>query len=275
MEVHSPDGNIAFSAPAHPTSADTLELPTDPTVLIYSNALNMAVERLGTTLASTIGTAMANVADSMKHMTATFEKQKRQQVYSSYEDACEVGALASRSCSQDGAGGKSLSFVEVTRKREAPCSTSEGGAQYDFTVHGSKKPTNVVSSSPRHSTRSLTKWATKPDLALNSDDSPSEHSVISLEAGNVDEFDVAVQQLTTMPVLPPTSPPNGTPVDTLYNTYMEEYQPDSLVGPAVSDDLARTVNLFVDKKLSAEKLKVRRMREMLPNNIDLLMRTTN
>ena len=275
MEGHSPDRNIAFSAPAPPTSADTLEPPTDPTVLIYSNALNMAIERLGTTLASTVGTAMANVADSMKHMTAAFEKQKRRQVYSSFEDTCAVGTLASRSCSQDGAEGKSPSFVEVTHEKEAPRSTSEGGAQYDFTVHGSKKPTDVVSSSPRHSTRSLTKWATKPDLALDSDDSPSKHSVISLEAGDVDEFDVAVQQLTTMPVLPPTSHPNGTPVDTLYNTYMEEYQPDSLLGPAVSDDLVRTVNLFVDKKLSAEKLKERRMREMRPDNIDLLMRTTN
>ena len=112
-------------------------------------------------------------------MTAAFEKQKRRQVYSSYENTCAVGALASSSCSQDGSEGKSLSFVEVTRKREAPCSTSEGSAQYDFTVHGSKMPTDVVSLSPRHSTHSLTKWATKPNLALDSDDSPSKHSIIS------------------------------------------------------------------------------------------------
>ena len=31
-------------------SADTFEAPADPNVLIYSNAINMAVERLGDTL---------------------------------------------------------------------------------------------------------------------------------------------------------------------------------------------------------------------------------
>ena len=56
---------------------------------------------------------------------------------------------------------------------------------------------------------------------------------------------------------------------------MDEYQPDSVVGPCVSDDLARTVNLFYRKKLSAEKLKERRLREMRPGNVDLLLRTTN
>ena len=169
-------------------------------------------------------------------------------------------------------------FFERNREREAPRPTSEGSAQCDFKNHGSNKPTTVASLAPRHSSHSLTKWDTRNDLALDSDESPSKHSVISLEAGDIDEFDVAVQQLTTMPVLPPNSPPNPpivTPVDTLYNTYMEEYQPDSLVGPAVSDDLARTVNLFVEKKLPADKLKERRMREMRPENIDLLMRTTN
>ena len=48
-----------------------------------------------------------------------------------------------------------------------------------------------------------------------------------------------------------------------------------MVGPCVSDDLARTVNLFYGKKLSTEKLKERRLREMRPENVDLLMRTTN
>ena len=56
---------------------------------------------------------------------------------------------------------------------------------------------------------------------------------------------------------------------------MDEYQPDSVVGPCVSDDLARTVYLFYGKKLSNEKLKERWLREMQPENVDLLMRTTN
>ena len=217
MEDQSPDKNIVFSAAsASPISTEhTLEPATDPTVLIYSNAINMVVERLGNTLATTIGTAMANVADSMQHMTAAFEKQNRQQVYSSYEDTCAVGALASRSCSQDDTQGKTPSLFERTREREAPRLTSEGGAQYDFKNHGSKKPTNVASLAPRHSTHSLTKWDTKNDLALDSDESPSKHSVISFEAGDIDEFDVAVQQLTTMPVLPPNSPPNPPIVTTI------------------------------------------------------------
>ena len=40
-------------------SADTFEAPADPNVLIYSNAINMAVERLGDTLATRIGSAMS------------------------------------------------------------------------------------------------------------------------------------------------------------------------------------------------------------------------
>ena len=46
-------------------------------MLIYSNAINMAVERLGDTLATRIGSAMSTVAASMKEMTADFEKQQR------------------------------------------------------------------------------------------------------------------------------------------------------------------------------------------------------
>ena len=159
MEDQSPDKNIVFSAAsASPISTEhTLEPATDPTVLIYSNAINMAVERLGNTLATTIGTAMAKVADSMQHMTAAFEKQNRQQVYSSYEDTGAVGALASRSSSQDGAQGKTPSLFARTREREAPRPTSEGGAQCDFKNHGSNKPTTVASLASRHSSHSLTK----------------------------------------------------------------------------------------------------------------------
>ena len=40
-----------------------------------------------------------------------------------------------------------------------------------------------------------------------------------------------------------------------------------MVGPCVSDDLARTVNLFYGK--------ARRLWEMRPENVHLLMRTTN
>ena len=135
-------------------------------------------------------------------------------------------ALASRSCSQDGAKGKSSLSLAKSHERGASRSVSADGADCDFTPHG-YQPTVARS-------RSLTKWSTKPALNLDSDDSPSKHSVVSLEAGDVDEFDVAAQQLTAIPT--------GTQVDTFYNKYMEEYQPDSLVGPAIGDDLARTVN---------------------------------
>ena len=57
-------------------SADTFEATADPNVLIYSNAINMAVERLGDALATQIGSAMSTVAASMKEMTAAFEKQQ-------------------------------------------------------------------------------------------------------------------------------------------------------------------------------------------------------
>ena len=45
--------------------------------------------------------------------------------------------------------------------------------------------------------------------------------------------------------------------------------------PPLNGDLAKTINLFCDTKLSADKLKERRLREMRPENIDLFMRTTN
>ena len=68
-------------------------------MLIYSNTINMAVERLGDTLATRIGSAMSTVAASMKEMTAAFEKQQRRLQVHSSEDTCMVGALASRPCS--------------------------------------------------------------------------------------------------------------------------------------------------------------------------------
>ena len=102
------NAKIALSASSPPTSSDAFEMPTDPNVLIYSNAINMAVEMLGTNLVTQIGSDMATVADAMKEMTAAFEKQHRHlQVYSSSDDTCVVDALTSRFCSQDGAEGKS------------------------------------------------------------------------------------------------------------------------------------------------------------------------
>ena len=172
----------------------------------------MAIEMLGNTLATQIGSAMANVADSMKEMTAAFEKRhQRLQVYSSSDDTSVVGALASCSCSQDGAeGGSSLSLAK-SRKRGASHSISVDGADCEFTSHGYQPthPDKPVSSPPQHFSHSLTKWSTKPTLHLDSDDSPSKHSVISLDAGNVDEFDVSAQQLTNMPAPPQSSSPLG------------------------------------------------------------------
>ena len=64
-------------------------------------------------------------------------------------------------------------------------------------------------------------------------------------------------------------------VDNLFTKYMEEYQPDSAFGLPLNGDLAKTVNLFCDTKLSADKLKERQLREMRHENIDLFMRTIN
>ena len=54
-------------------SADTFEVPADPNVLIYSHAINMAIERLGDTLATQIGSAMSTVAASIKEMIAALK----------------------------------------------------------------------------------------------------------------------------------------------------------------------------------------------------------
>ena len=269
--MESPRSPVKPGSATNNLSADTLETPADPNVLIYSNAINMAVEMLGNTLATQIGSAMGNVAESMKEMAAAFEKQQRHlQVHSSSEDTCLVGALASRPCSHGSAGGKvSLSFGRAASS--CPCLEGGGGTPYDFKNHGCQSP--LATPVP---------WDPKGDLPLqgvDSDDSPSKHSVLSLEAGDVDEFDLAVQKLTTkntLPGSPPPPPQLGTPLmDTLYSKYMDEYQPDSVVGPCVSDDLARTVNLFYGKKLPNEKLKERRLQEMRPEKVDLLIRMTN
>ena len=70
----------------------------------------------------------------LKETTVAFEKQQRHlQVHSSSEDTCLVGALASRPCSQGGAGGMaSLSFGKAASSH--PC--SEGGTPYDYKNHG-------------------------------------------------------------------------------------------------------------------------------------------
>ena len=106
---------------------------------------------LGTTLATQIGSAMATVADSMKEMTAAFEKQhRRPQLYSSDDDTCVVDALASRSCSQDGVEGKSSFSLAKFRERGASRSVSADGADCDFTPHGCQPthPADPVSSPP-------------------------------------------------------------------------------------------------------------------------------
>ena len=151
-------------------SADNFEAPAAPNVLIYSHAINMAVERLGDTLA----TEMSTVAASMKEMTAAFEKQQRHlQVHSSSEDTCMVGAFASRPCSQGGAEGKaSLSFGGAASSH--PC--SEGGTPHDFKNHGCQSPPKTPVPSSGRSAHSLEKWGTRGDLHLqgvDSDDSPS------------------------------------------------------------------------------------------------------
>ena len=246
--MESPNPPVTQPGPVTQSlSADTFEAPADPNVLIYSNVI-MAVERLGDTLDTRIGSAMSTVAASMKEMTAAFEKQQRRlQVHSSSEDTCMVGALASRPCSQGGADGTaSLSFGGAASSH--PC--SEGGTLYDFKNHGCQSPPKSPVPSCGRSVHSLEKWGTRGDLHLqgvDSDDSPSKHSVLSLEAGDVDEFDLAVRKMTTQKTIPgsPQPPPLGTPLmDNMYSTYMDEYQPDSVVGPGVSDDLARTVNLW-------------------------------
>ena len=210
----------------------------------------------------------------MEEMTAAFEKQQRHlQVHSSSEDTCMVGALASRPCPQGDTEGKASSSFEGAASSH-PC--SEGDTPYDFKNHGCQSPPKSPVPSSGRSAHSLKKWGTRGDLHLqgvDSDDSPSKHSVQRLEAGDVDEFDLAVRKMTTQKIIPgsPKPPPLGTPLmDNVYSKYMDEYQPDSLVGPCVSDDLARTVNLFYGKKLSAEKLKERGLRETRPENVDLL-----
>ena len=209
----------------------------------------MAVEMLGNTLTTQIGSAM-------KEMKSVFEKQhQRLQAYSSSDDTCVVGTLASCSRSQNGADCKSSLSLAKSSERGASRSVSADRADCDFTPHGyqTTQPDKPVISPSQRSSHSLTKWSTKPTLNLDSDDSPSKHSVLSLGAGDVDEFDVAAQQFTTMPVPPQSSSPTlaiGDQVDTFYNKYMEEYQPDSLVGPAVGYDFARALNLFFEKTLS-------------------------
>ena len=112
------NAKIASSASSPSASADAFETPTDPNVLIYSNAINMVVEMLGTILATQIGSAMATIADPKKEMTAAFAKQhRRPQVYSSSDDTCVVDALAPRSCSRDGAEGKSSLSPAKSRER--------------------------------------------------------------------------------------------------------------------------------------------------------------
>ena len=103
-----------------------------------------------------------------------------------------------------------------------------GGTPYDFKNHGCQSPPKTPVPSSGRSAHSLEKWGTRGDLHLqgvDSDDSPSKHSVLSLEAGDVDEFDLAVQKLTTQTTIPgsPQPPPLGTPLmDNMYSKYMDD-----------------------------------------------------
>ena len=109
------------------------------------------------------------------------------------------------------------------------------------------------------------------------DDSPSKRSDISICAPHADEFDEAINNLTKYNDIALENNPQESfvpCVDNLFTKYMEEYKPDSAFGPPLGD-LAKTINLFCYTKLSADKLKERRLREMCPENIDLFMLTTN
>ena len=113
---------------------------------------------------------------------------------------------------------------------------------------------------------------------------------LSLHVPSADEFDEAVRELTKTKNTANNNNNNDIiklnndgninntqqiALDGLYSKYMEEYKPDSMVGPLVSDDLSKTVNLFSNNRLSTDKLKERRARELRPENVELFSRITN
>ena len=161
--------------------------------------------------------------------------------------------------------------------------SDQDSENFDFQKSGCQTaPKNYFPARPSpggHSFHSIQNWATV-DLHQQPehDDSPSKRSDISICAPHADEFDEAINNLTKNNDIALKNNPQVSIVpcvDNLFTKYMEEYKPDSAFGPPLNGDLAKTINLFCDTKLSADKLKERRLREMCPENIDLFMRPTN
>ena len=73
-------------------------------------------------------------------------QHRRPQVYPSSGDTCVVDALASRSCSQDGAEGKSSLSLAKSREQGASRSVSADGAACDFTLY----PLTLTALFPHH-----------------------------------------------------------------------------------------------------------------------------
>ena len=83
----------------------------DPNVFIFANALNMAVEKLGTALEERIGKMLDTLGTSFSSvvtkMAAVLENTPAQtQVRPSFEGTCGEDATASRYRLQNGAGDK-------------------------------------------------------------------------------------------------------------------------------------------------------------------------
>ena len=217
-------------------------------------------------------------------MAAVLENTPAQtQVRPSFEGTCGEDATASRSCLQDGAGDKPS--IAKSHELGAP-RTDEGGINFDFQKSGCQTATKTYfparPSPGGHSFHSIQNWATI-DLHQQPehDDSPSKRSDISICAPHADEFDEAINNLTKNNDIGLENNPQESIVpcaDNLVTKYMEEYKPESASPPPplpLNGDLAKTINLCCDTKLSADKLKERRLREMRSENIDLFMRTTN
>ena len=135
----------------------------DPNVFIFANALNMAVEKLGTALDECIrksldtllGASFSSVVTKMADILENTPAQT--QVHPS----CGEDATTSHSCLQDGAGDKPS--IAKSHELGAPRS-DEDGVNFDFQKSGCHMTTkNYFPARPSpggHSFHSIQNWAT-------------------------------------------------------------------------------------------------------------------
>ena len=238
---------------------NNLPSPSNPDVLIFSNAINMAVKGLEATLQKN-----NEHQSSYNEQVVSLLKNLSQQVRPSSEGTCSSkhNSPGEHTSRPNYMGGVTAESGNNSDKENEP---------EDFVNHS--KHVNRYGSPIRETLSSPVPENKRQKLDYRDDDDK-----VSIHADSSDDFDQVVKDLKGGKEQknsddPLTQVPDSP--DDFFQKYTEEFQPEVMVGPPVSEDLSRAIKIFSSTNLSSEKIKARQTRNLRPENVNLLTKLTN